>query len=72
MASIWRHPRSQYWTACIRDSTARQRRVSTKGTNRSADTKLQHLVSRHKILAKTVIKFRVAEAAKDAVLGVKK
>jgi hypothetical protein len=33
MASIWRHPRSQYWTACFRDATGRQRRISTKETD---------------------------------------
>jgi integrase len=34
MASIWKHPKSQYWTACFRDSSGRQRRASTKETNR--------------------------------------
>jgi integrase len=36
MASVWRHPRSQYWTACFRDQNGRQRRVSTKETKRRA------------------------------------
>ena len=30
MASVWRHPRSKYWTACFRDSNGRQRRISTR------------------------------------------
>ena len=34
MASITRHPQSQFWTACFRDSNGRQRRVSTKETDR--------------------------------------
>ena len=34
MASIWRHPHSQYWTACFRDADGRQRRVSTKTADR--------------------------------------
>jgi hypothetical protein len=34
VASIWKHPKSQYWTACFRDSSGRQRRASTKETNR--------------------------------------
>jgi hypothetical protein len=29
----WRHPESQYWTACFRDKNGRQRRISTKETN---------------------------------------
>ena len=32
MASVWRHPESQYWTACFRDQNGRQRRISTKET----------------------------------------
>lgn len=34
MASIWKHPESQYWVACFRDADGRQRRVSTKVTDR--------------------------------------
>jgi integrase len=34
MASIWRHPKSKYWTACFRDQHGNQRRVSTKETDR--------------------------------------
>jgi integrase len=34
MASIWKHPESQYWTACFRDQTGKQRRVTTKATDR--------------------------------------
>jgi integrase len=34
MATVWRHPESRYWTACFRDSSGKQRRVSTKETDR--------------------------------------
>jgi integrase len=34
MASIWKHPESQYWTACFRDQSGKQRRVTTKATDR--------------------------------------
>jgi len=34
MASIWKHPESQYWTACFRDQNGKQRRVTTKATDR--------------------------------------
>jgi integrase len=34
MSSVWRHPESRYWTACFRDTNGKQRRVSTKETDR--------------------------------------
>lgn len=34
MASIWKHPKSRYWTACFRDVNGHQRRASTKETNK--------------------------------------
>src|ERR1700693_5549882 len=34
MASIWKHPESKYWTACFRDHNGKQRRVTTKATDR--------------------------------------
>jgi integrase len=40
MSSIWRHPKSQYWTACFRDQHGRQRRISTKETNRHKAQKI--------------------------------
>jgi integrase len=40
MASIWRHPRSRYWTACFRDSAGRQRRISTKTIDRKIARKI--------------------------------
>ncbi len=35
MASIWKHPKSRYWTACFTDSSGRQRKRSTKLTDRA-------------------------------------
>jgi DNA-binding protein HU-beta len=43
----------------------KQKRKARTGINPKTQQKI-------KILAKTVLKFRVAKAAKDAVLGVKK
>jgi len=40
MASLFRHPESRYWTACFRDETGRQRRISTKETNRPKALKI--------------------------------
>jgi integrase len=34
VASIWKNPKSKYWTACWRDANGRQRRASTKTTDR--------------------------------------
>ncbi len=34
MASLWRHPKSKYWTACFTDHEGRQRKRSTKKTDR--------------------------------------
>jgi integrase len=40
MASIWRHPNSKYWTACFRDEAGRQRRITTKTTDRREARKI--------------------------------
>jgi len=34
MASVWKHPKSKYWTACFTDEDGRQVKRSTKQTNR--------------------------------------
>src|SRR5215472_16281166 len=34
MASIWKHFRSPYWTACWRDAAGKQCRASTKTTDK--------------------------------------
>src|SRR5215831_12708498 len=40
MASVWKRSNSQYFTACFRDHTGRQRRVTTKETNRKRAQRL--------------------------------
>jgi integrase len=40
MASIWKHPKSRYFTACFRDETGKQRRISTKEIGRKLAQKI--------------------------------
>jgi hypothetical protein len=40
VASVWKHPKSQYWTACFRDQNGKQRRISTKETNNKKALKI--------------------------------
>jgi integrase len=40
MASVWRHPLSKYWTACFRDLAGKQRRITTKETDRKRALRL--------------------------------
>jgi hypothetical protein len=40
MASLWRRPNSQYFTACFRDQNGRLLKISTKETNRKAAQKI--------------------------------
>ena len=35
MSSVWKHPKSQFWTACFTDENGRQRKRSTKVTDRA-------------------------------------
>ncbi len=35
MSSVWKHPKSQFWTACFTDENGTQRKRSTKETNRN-------------------------------------
>ena len=46
MASIWRNPKSKYFTACFRDASGRQRRVTTKETNRRRALKIAEAFER--------------------------
>jgi hypothetical protein len=52
MASVWRHPQSQYFTACFRDHNGRQRRITTKETNRK---KAQMLADEYEKASGTLI-----------------
>jgi integrase len=40
MASIWKHPKSRFWTACFTDGHGRRRRVTTKSTDRKIARKI--------------------------------
>jgi hypothetical protein len=40
MASLWKNPKSKFWTACWRDQNGRQRRASTKTTDRKLARKI--------------------------------
>ena len=38
MSSVWKHPKSPFWTACFTDENGRQRKRSTKLTDRAKAT----------------------------------
>lgn len=40
MASLWRHPKSKYWTACFTDKAGRRRKRSTKEVHRREAQKI--------------------------------
>jgi hypothetical protein len=42
MSSIWRHPKSPFWTACWRDADGKQRRISTKTSDKKLARKIAH------------------------------
>jgi integrase len=62
MASIWRHPQSKYFTACFRDHNRRQRRISTKETNRK---KAQKLADEYEKASRTKRTLKQAQAVLD-------
>jgi hypothetical protein len=62
VASVWRHPESQYWTACFRDENGRQRRISTKETDRK---KAQRLADEYEKASRTKRSLRQAQAVLD-------
>ena len=62
MASIWKHPQSKYFTACFRDHNGRQRRISTKETNRK---KAQKLADEYEKAARTKRTLKQAQAVLD-------
>ncbi|HTD17732.1 MAG TPA: tyrosine-type recombinase/integrase [Chthoniobacterales bacterium] len=62
MASIWRHPQSKYFTACFRDHNGRQRRISTKETNRK---NAQKLADEYEKASRTKRTLRQAQAVLD-------
>ena len=62
MASIWKHPQSQYFTACFRDHNGRQRRITTKETNRK---KAQMLADEYEKASRTKRTLKQAQAVLD-------
>jgi len=46
MASIWRNPKSRYFTACFRDASGRQRRITTKEIDRRRALKIAEAFER--------------------------
>lgn len=40
MASLWKHPKSPFWTACYTDETGKQRKISTKQKDRKMAAKV--------------------------------
>ena len=42
MSSVWKHPKSRYWTACYTDHTGKQRKRSTKTTDRRLAEKIAY------------------------------
>jgi integrase len=62
MASVWRHPLSKYWTACFRDLTGKQRRVSTKTSDRKT---AQRLAEEYEAAIRTKRTLRQAQVVLD-------
>lgn len=62
MASITRHPQSQFWTACFRDLNGKQRRVSTKETDKK---KAQRLAEEFEKASRSKRTLRQAQAVLD-------
>lgn len=44
MASVWRHPKSPFWTACFTDGQGKQRKRSTKETDRRKALKMAEML----------------------------
>jgi integrase len=62
MASVWRHPLSKYWTACFRDLNGKQRRISTKTTDRKT---AQRLAEEYEAAIRTKRTLRQAQVVLD-------
>ena len=62
MASVWRHPLSKYWTACFRDLAGKQRRISTKETDRK---RAQRLAEEYESAVRTKRTLRQAQLVLD-------
>jgi integrase len=62
MASVWRHPLSKYWTACFRDLAGKQRRITTKETDRK---RAQRLADAYESAVRTKRTLRQAQLVLD-------
>jgi integrase len=62
MASVWRHPLSKYWTACFRDLAGKQRRITTKETDRK---RAQRLAEEYESAVRTKRTLRQAQLVLD-------
>src|SRR6516162_11911966 len=62
MASVWKRTNSQYFTACFRDQTGRQRRITTKETDRK---KAQRLADEYEKPSRIKRSLRQAQAVLD-------
>jgi hypothetical protein len=62
MASVWKRSNSQHFTACFRDQTGRQRRNTTKETDRK---KAQRLADEYEKASRTKRSLRQAQAVLD-------
>lgn len=62
MASLWKHPQSKYWVACFTDHTGKQRKKSTKTTDKKAALKFANTLE-------DAYRRRLSEAQFRKVLG---
>jgi hypothetical protein len=62
MASVWKRSNSRYLTACFRDQTGRQRRITTKETNRK---RAQRLAEEYEKASRTKRTLKQAQAVLD-------
>jgi hypothetical protein len=62
MVSVWKRSNSQYLTACFRDHIGRQRRITTKETDRK---KAQRLADEYEKASRTKRSLRQAQAVLD-------
>jgi integrase len=62
MASVWRHPRSRYWTACFYDAQGKLRRVSTKESNKK---EAQRIANGYEKVARTARTLRQVRTVFD-------
>jgi hypothetical protein len=65
VASVWKYPDSQYWTACFRDQNGRQRRILTKETNNKKSLGTTTRAQRADLIIRSDMNAHEAEHAYD-------